>query len=50
MDERDERKRISGEASKTDSGDIKTGVSPQLREKYGGNLRIGHAVSGVEEA
>jgi hypothetical protein len=50
MDERDERKRISGEASKTDSDDIKTGASPQLREKYGGNLRIGHAVSGVEEA
>ena len=40
----------SGEASKVDSDDIKTGASPQLREKYGGNLRIGHAVSGVEEA
>jgi hypothetical protein len=35
---------------KDSSDDIKTGASLQLREKYGGNLRIGHAVSGVEEA
>ena len=30
--------------------DIKTGVSSVLREERGGNLLIGHAVSGVQEA
>jgi hypothetical protein len=31
----------------TDMDDIKTGVSQMLREKHGGNLPTGHAVSGV---
>jgi hypothetical protein len=47
MDERDERKRTSVEASKLLSDDIKTEGSPLLQEEYGGDLPTGHAVSGV---
>jgi hypothetical protein len=50
MDERDERKRTSEEASKHPRDDIKTGVPPVLREQHGRNLLTGHAVSGVQEA
>jgi hypothetical protein len=46
MDERDERKQTSDEASKDDNG-IKTGVSSLLQEEHGENLLIGHVVSGV---
>ena len=50
MDERDERKRTSDEASKHPLDDIKTGVPPVLREQHGGNLLTGHVMSGVQEA
>ena len=46
MDERDERKRTSGDASKALDG-IRTGVAPLLQEECGGDLPTGHAVSGV---
>jgi hypothetical protein len=47
MDERDERKRTSDEASKTPFDDIKTGVFTLLREEHSGYLPTGYAVSGV---
>ena len=46
MDERDERKRTSDDASKG-SDDIRTGVALLLQDECGGNLLTGHAVSGV---
>ena len=47
MDERDERKRTSVEASKCFQTTSKLGVSLLLQEEYGGDLPTGHAVSGV---
>jgi hypothetical protein len=49
-DERDECKRTSGEASKSNTDDIKTGVPRLLRDQQGGYLLTGPAVSGVQEA
>jgi hypothetical protein len=49
MDERDERKRTSDDASKR-LDDIETGVSRLLRDQRGRYLLTDHAVSGVEEA
>ena len=49
MDERDERKRTSAEASK-ELGGTKTGAYRVFREEHGDYLPIGHAVSGVQEA
>ena len=49
-DERDECKRTSDNASKSNSDDIKTGVCTVLREECGRYLLTGHAVSGVQAA
>ncbi len=46
-DERDECKRTSDNASKSNSDDIKTGVSRLFREQHGRDLLTGHAMSGV---
>jgi len=46
-DERDECKRTSDHASKSNSDDIKTGVSRLFREQHGRDLLTGHAMSGV---
>ncbi len=46
-DERDECKRTSDNASKSNSDDIKTGVSGLFREQHGRDLLTGHAMSGV---
>ena len=45
-DERDECKRTSDHASKSNSDDIKTGVSRLFREQHGRDLLTGHAMSG----
>jgi hypothetical protein len=47
MDERDECKRTSDDASKSNSDDIKTGMSRLLREQHGRHLLTGHAMSGL---
>ena len=46
-DERDECKRTSDKASKSNSDDIKTGMSRLFREQHGRDLLTGHAMSGV---
>jgi len=47
MDERDECKRTSGDASKSNLDDIKTGMSRLFREQHGRDLLTGHVMSGV---
>ncbi len=49
MDGRDERKRISEDASKVQTDDIKTGVDAVLWEECGSNLLTDHTMSGVKE-
>ncbi len=46
-DERDECKRTSDHASKSNSDEIKTGMSRLFREQHGRDLLTGHAMSGV---
>jgi hypothetical protein len=47
MDERDECKRTSDDASKSNSDDIQTGMSCLFREQHGRDLLTGRAMSGV---
>ena len=48
-DWRDERKRISEDASKVQTDDIKTGVDAVLWEECGSDLLTDHTMSGVKE-
>jgi len=50
MDERDERKQASDDASKRTLDGIETGVSLLLRDQRGRHLLADHAASGVQEA
>ena len=50
VEQRDERKRTTAEASKAKSGDIETGSCFVVRDESGGSLLTGQVVSGVEAA
>ena len=50
MEQRDERKRTTAEASKKLNGDIKTGLSTEVRDESSGSLSTGWVVFGVEVA
>jgi hypothetical protein len=50
VEQRDERKRTTAEASKKLFGDIKTGCCTVVRDESSGSLLTGWVVSGVEVA
>jgi hypothetical protein len=50
MEQRDERKRTTAEASKKLNGGIKTGCCTVVRDESSGSLLTGWVVSGVEVA
>ena len=50
VEQRDERKRTTDEASKAFSDDIETGSCVVVRDEFGGSLLTGWVVSGVEVA